>query len=83
VKHDLLATVRPRQEHLEAARRLVQRQVVRDDEARIDLARLNPFQQRPQVLLHVALARADGERAVHHRAIGVLSALAAGARNMA
>jgi hypothetical protein len=46
-------------------------------------ARLNPFQQRPQVLLHVALARADGERAVHHRAIGTLSALAAGARNMA
>ena len=46
----------------------LQRQPVRDDEARIDLALLDPLEQRLHVALHVALAGLDRQRAVHHRA---------------
>src|SRR6185503_8173767 len=38
-----------------------------DDERRIDLASLDPVQQWAHVALHMALARFDGQRSIHHR----------------
>ncbi len=55
-------------EELVAERSVRQLQLVGDDEAGVDLAVLDPCQQRPQIAVHVALPGADGEALVHERA---------------
>ncbi len=52
-------------EHLVRLRRFVQREPVGDHEGWVDLAALDPLQQRCDVALHVALTAPEGDRAVH------------------
>src|SRR3712207_6208855 len=66
LEHHLDAVILFVYEHVEAVRRLVQRECVGDDEARIDLAALDPLQQRAHIAMHMALAGLDRQRAVHH-----------------
>src|SRR5581483_9186142 len=54
-------------EDLVAAWRLLQWQAVGNDEAGIDLAALNPLQQRPQVALHMGLAHPEGQALAERR----------------
>src|SRR5437868_9331062 len=68
LEHDLDAIVLLVQEDVIAFGRVVEPHAVRDNEARIDLALLDPFEQRFQIALHVALTALDRNRAVHQRA---------------
>src|SRR5581483_3494215 len=52
-------------EHRVAAWRVVEWQAVRDDEARVDVAVLDPLEERPEVALDVRLTGLDRDRAVH------------------
>src|SRR4051794_24278181 len=65
---DLLAVVLLVLEHVVAPRGFVQREAVRDDPSRVELAALDPFEQRSHVALDVALAGAERQRPVHPRA---------------
>src|SRR5437764_8205572 len=59
-------------EDLVAVWRLVERQMVADDDGGVDVAAAYPVEQRTHVTLHVALARLDGQRPVHDRPDGEL-----------
>src|SRR6185295_12129885 len=65
---DFQAVVLLVEEHVEPRRRVAQRQPVGDDEARIDLAPLDSFEQRLHVSLDVTLAGPDRERPVDNGA---------------
>src|SRR3954453_10118434 len=67
-EHDLHALVLLVLEYLVPFGRLVEPQPVGDDEARVDLALLNPLQQRAHVALRVTLPALDRQRAVHYGA---------------
>src|SRR5689334_4455718 len=67
LQNDLDAIILLFLEHRESLRYLIERQPVRDDEARVDLALLNSFEQRLQIALHMRLAGAHSQRAVHKR----------------
>src|SRR5436305_175657 len=68
LQHDLDAVVFLVVEEPVAIGRVIEAQAMRDDEARIDLAVLDAFQQRLHVPMHVTLAGLDRQRAIHHRA---------------
>ncbi len=57
LEHDLLAAVLLVLEQVVAVRRLLERQGVRDDPRRVELAALDPLEQRAQVAVHVASGR--------------------------
>src|SRR4051794_33630467 len=59
LQHDLDALVLLVAEHAEAMRRFVERQLVGDQERRVDLATLDALEQRTHVALHVRLTRAE------------------------
>src|SRR3712207_3658224 len=61
-EHDLHTVVLLVLEHVVAARRLVERKLVRDDVAGVDVPVLDALEQRSEVALHVALAGLDRQR---------------------
>ena len=68
LQHDLDAAVLLVAEHLVAVGRVVERQPVRDDERRVDLALLDPLQQRLHVPVDVGLAHLEGQALVERGA---------------
>src|SRR5690606_11352913 len=64
LQHDLFAVVVFVHEHLVALRCVGQRQSMGNDETRIDLALLDPIEQRLHVTLDMALPRADSQSAI-------------------
>src|SRR5579871_584339 len=65
LQHDLYAVLLFVLEDLIGPRRLIEREPMRDDEARIDLALLNALQQRSQIAMHVRLPGNQRQRLVH------------------
>src|SRR5687767_15865236 len=65
--HDLDTAVLLVIERREALRRVSQLQPVRHDKTRINVAVLNPFEQRFEIALRMRLSRFEGQCLVHHR----------------
>src|SRR5258708_9532999 len=68
LEYDFLAAVLLVLEDVVAMRCALQRQPVRDDPRRVDLAAFDASQQRLHVALNMALAGPQGQRPVHPRA---------------
>src|SRR4051812_41945179 len=64
LEYDLLAVVDLIPEHPVSLRCVVETHLVRDDEARVNLALLDPFEEGLHVPLHMTLPALDGQRPV-------------------